>query len=255
MVESMRKKGPLKYEVGEGFCPHHGHFEMISINGSSIACPDCVLANQRSFDDNENRTNLDNSGLISFFSGGKVQREIPLRFADATFQSYIPSVPAQESIRDQMMAFADDYKRSGKGDRNIIMTGHMGTGKTHLAISLGKRMAENGFRAAYLTIFDLMRSDRSRMDQNLSLIDQLNTYDMVILDEVGAHPDFGFSAELMMATLFQLIDSRYMRCLSTVLVTNINLTALETGKSGIGDRAMDRMADAIMLKFFWDSER
>lgn len=256
MIHRLKTQKGLDIHRVRGDCPLHGHFQAFSIRGAETGCPTCILERQREIDDQENFDIANDHGLITFWQGGVLVPQIPPRFTDATFASYIPTCPEQEEIRDAMIRYANDFKPRAKDHRNIIMSGNVGTGKTHLAIALGRALAEYGFRTAYLTIFDLMQpSQRDSAEGIHRTIAQLNTYDMVILDEIGAHPDFGFSSELVTTTLFQLIDSRYMNCLSTVIITNIGAAELATSKAGLGDRAMDRIKDAVVFKFMWTSSR
>lgn len=255
-----RMVGVHDLSAASGICPIHGNFETLVRPGKQPFCPECFLAEQRLSDDEENLASLSNHGLMTFWNAGAIQNEVPLRFLDATFENYrIEGSEMQQTDQmrfcNAMMDFADNFQRGARDGRNIILSGRVGTGKTHLAIAMARRMAENGFRAAYLTVFDLMRPAQRGVDDAQTIIERLNTYDLVILDEIGAHPDFGFSVDLMASKFFQLIDSRYMNCLATVLVTNVSIGDLETSRGGIGERAMDRMKDAVIYKFFWESAR
>jgi len=242
--------------LAKGFCEQHGEYESITREGEAAICPDCILESQKLADEEEIRNRFANNGLITFWNTGRMQNELPPRFSDATFESYIVRDEAQKMTRDRVMQFGEAFQKNTKEKRNMIFTGRVGTGKTHLAISLGRLLAERGFRAAYLTIFDLMRPAQERaFEGSQSIIAQLSSYDLVVLDEVGAHPDFGFSSELVASTIFQLIDSRYLNCLATLLVTNIEVEDLESSRAGLGYRVMDRLADAEVLKFYWESSR
>lgn len=248
-----RSGQPLK--VKTGVCEKHGGYEAIVREGRSSGCPTCFISAQRESDVREAIEKNSKSGVFAFWGMGKRQTAIPKRFENASFENYVTRLPEQEMALSTVVEFAESFA-SNRSSRNMIFTGSVGVGKTHLAIALGRELAAKGFRVAYLTIFDLLRPNQERgFTGSQSVVTQLGDYDLVVLDEIGAHPDFGYSSELVASSIFQLIDSRYLNCRPTLLITNIEVDELGTSRAGLGDRVMDRLADTELVTFFWDSAR
>lgn len=253
-VKLLGKNGqPL--EVKAGVCEKHGPYEGIVREGRAFGCPVCYIGTQRERDVREALEKNSKSGVFTFWSMGKKQNAIPKRFENASFENYVTKLPEQEDALAMVVEFAEVFAAGGSR-RNMIFTGSVGVGKTHLAIALGRDLAARGFRVAYLTIFDLLRPNQERgFTGGQSVVSELGDYDLVVLDEIGAHPDFGYSSELVASSVFQLIDARYLNCRPTLLITNIEVEELGTSRAGLGDRVMDRLSDTELVTFFWDSAR
>lgn len=248
-----------RWSVAYGDCEEHGPYSTLVLKGHKARCPACFVAEVRREDEERAASNA-SRGLATFWSDGAPRSVPPERFADASFENYrieeVDQFVRNGQIR-VLTALNDYVDRFGDNPgANLILSGSVGTGKTHLAISLASRLAARGFRSAYLSVFDLMRAGQRRYGaDNNDILERLRSYDIVMIDEIGAHMDFGYSAETMAATMFQLIDSRYQRRRSTMVITNIDAGQLGTSRAGIGDRAMDRLSDAVTLKLFGESAR
>ena len=70
---------------------------------------------------------------------------------------------------------------------NIVFVGGQGTGKTHLAISLGVQACHDGKRVKFLTVADLVHQLLEARDEKqvFRYQQQLAKYDLLILDELG----------------------------------------------------------------------
>jgi DNA replication protein DnaC len=88
--------------------------------------------------------------------------------------------------------------------QDIIFAGPIGTGKTHVAISLGVEAARRRFRVAFYPAADLARTLTEARDEcTLTLLHhRLRWVDVLILDELGFVPFERAGGEL----LFDLIS-------------------------------------------------
>jgi DNA replication protein DnaC len=102
--------------------------------------------------------------------------------------------------------------------RNAMLIGRTGTGKSHIAIATGANCVRNGARVRFFTAIELVNQleAEARAGKAGKLADQLVRVDLVILDELGYLP-FPVSGGQM---LFHLISQLYERT-SIVLSTNL----------------------------------
>lgn len=92
---------------------------------------------------------------------------------------------------------------------NVIVLGPPGVGKTHLAVSLGLKAIENGYRVLFSTAAHLIAvltkaHAEGRLDEKLKVY---TTPRLLIIDEIGYLPIDRLGANLF----FQLISRRYER--------------------------------------------
>lgn len=99
---------------------------------------------------------------------------------------------------------------------NIALIGQPGTGKSHLALALGMKVLERGYRVRFTTMQDLAAELKaSRADDSTEdLIQSLIEPDLVILDELG----FTRLDPILADAFFRIIASRYER--GSVIVTS-----------------------------------
>jgi DNA replication protein DnaC len=90
---------------------------------------------------------------------------------------------------------------------NLILVGPAGTGKSHLAIALGHQAIAAGFRVRFLTTVELVERLYEALAANTvaSVISELLTADLVILDEMGFNPLDDTGCQL----LFRFVSAAY----------------------------------------------
>lgn len=106
-----------------------------------------------------------------------------------------------------------------ESERNIILVGGTGTGKTHLSIAIASEAIRQGKRCRFYNVVDLVNQleQEKLMGKAGALINRLKFMDLVVLDELGYLP---FS-EAGGALLFHLISKLYEK-VSLIITTNLN---------------------------------
>jgi DNA replication protein DnaC len=102
--------------------------------------------------------------------------------------------------------------------RNAVLIGGTGTGKSHLAIAIARACIRNGARGRFYTVVDLVNrlESEARGSRQGRLADYLTRLDFVVLDELGYLPFAQTGGQL----LFHLISRLYERT-SIVVTTNL----------------------------------
>jgi len=102
--------------------------------------------------------------------------------------------------------------------RNLVLVGGTGTGKTHLAIAIVRSCIRAGRRGRFFTVVDLVNrlESEGRAGRQGRLADYLARKDVVILDELGYLPFAQSGGQL----LFHLISRLYERT-SVIVTTNL----------------------------------
>jgi DNA replication protein DnaC len=102
--------------------------------------------------------------------------------------------------------------------RNAVLIGGTGTGKTHLAIAVARSCIRSGARGRFYNVVDLVNrleaEGRSGRQGRLAL--QLTRLDFIVLDELGYLPFAQSGGQL----LFHLISRLYERT-SIIVTTNL----------------------------------
>jgi DNA replication protein DnaC len=102
--------------------------------------------------------------------------------------------------------------------RNVVLVGGTGTGKTHLAIAISRSCIRDGARGRFYNVVDLVNrlETETRNGRQGRLAEHLTRMDFVVLDELGYLPFAQSGGQL----LFHLISRLYERT-SVIVTTNL----------------------------------
>ncbi len=147
---------------------------------------------------------------------------VPGVHARATLEGYRSSNEAGDRAKQVVLTFAQNARR-GQPSRGFILSGPVGTGKTHLlSAALGHLVLETGIRARYQEISLLYADIRRGFQEGKSggeIIGPLSDVDVLAIDELGRGRGSAFELE----TLDELIARRYNAGRTTLFATNYSL--------------------------------
>ena len=145
--------------------------------------------------------------------------------------------------------YAEDFRVPNE---SIFMSGSTGLGKTHLSLSIAKKVIEQNYSVVYGSVPDLLRKiEHAHFDKNgddSEVIDTLKECDLLLLDDLGAE----FDSQFNVSCLYEIINSRLNFGRPTIV--NTNLTGPEL-KKRYTDRLVSRLYSMKRLPFCGDDIR
>lgn len=136
------------------------------------------------------------------------------------YKKYIEDLSLKDlpqDARDKVKVFSSlGFIETGQ---NIILAGNPGTGKTHMAIGLGIKACNKGYKVLFTTIPLLVNELKEcRSDRTLRAFEnRFEKYDLIIADELG-YISFDKEASELLFTYLSLRAGRK----STIITTNLS---------------------------------
>lgn len=160
-----------------------------------------------------------------------IERENLARIApieDCTFDSfetsYYPDTQRAEKIKSACVKYGTQFTTRSK---SIIFYGGTGLGKTHLSLAIANAVINRGYSVVYGTAQNIL-SDLQ--NENFNRTDNLRYYeravlncDLLIIDDLGTE----FKSSYTVACLYNIINTRILAKLPTIISTNFSEDELE----------------------------
>lgn len=244
----------LSYVKEPRECAKHGAFECtVTTLGKRTFESDCpVCTRQR--DDERERAEKE-ARREAYVERLLARVGVPPRFADATLANYQPTTERAEKVHAACRRYVETWPERFEKGSSLILSGDVGTGKTHLACAIAKALVNKHQASAhYTTVLRAIQRVRSTYGQGAGeteqdVLDHLSSVDLLILDEVGMQSGSNHEHN----TLFEILNRRYENVLPTIVISNLGIKELV---DAIGDRLVDRLKEhGAVLAFKWESHR
>ncbi|MGB2957145.1 MAG: ATP-binding protein [Anaerolineales bacterium] len=150
--------------------------------------------------------------------------------AHLTFENFEPRGqigmgPAQADSLELAYNYARQF--AGKLEGWLVLQGHYGCGKTHLAAAVANFVVDIGVPTLFLTVPDLLDSLRFSYNNPESSFeerfDDIRRSPLLIMDDFGTENATPWAQE----KLFQILNYRYINNLPLLITTNLSLNQLE----------------------------
>lgn len=133
--------------------------------------------------------------------------------------------PAQAESLER--AFNHSHQFAGNLEGWLLLQGHYGCGKTHLAAAVANFVVDIGIPALFLTVPDLLDSLRFSYNNPESSFEErfedIRRCPLLIMDDFGTENATPWAQE----KLFQILNYRYINNLPLLITTNLSLNQLE----------------------------
>ena len=143
-------------------------------------------------------------------------------------------------LSDAMERYAEgfaDFKKDGKG---LLLFGTVGTGKTYYAACIANRLIDKGYKVKMTNFATLTNQIQGMFEGKQEFINDLNRYQLLIIDDLGAER----KSEFMQEMVFNIVDSRYRAGLPFIVTTNLTAEEIkkpqEIGYARIYDRILEK---------------
>lgn len=145
--------------------------------------------------------------------------QLPGVMAAAEFDGFMATSEGHHRACDLARSFALEYRR-GQPSKGFVLSGPVGTGKTHLLTAALKHLAlELGVRVQYVEISLLYAQIRRGFQEGKSggeIIQPLSEVEVLAIDELGK----GRGSQFELETMDELIARRYNAGRTTLFATN-----------------------------------
>ena len=177
---------------------------------------------------------------------------IPMGFENVNFDNYkLEDGEEQSKVFNLCKRFAINFKVAKQNNVQGVFFGNTGTGKTSLAISIIKKVIEDGNTAIFTSMADIAYAVKETFNndgrtEHMVLQDFIDI-DLLIIDECGVNFN-----EFNKEKLFYIINKRFEKCNPTIIITN----TLDDFEERIGSRVFSRMQiSSFILNFNWQDYR
>lgn len=131
-------------------------------------------------------------------------------------------------------------KEKGKG---ILYLGNCGTGKTFLAACVANELINQGFSVLMTNFSRLVNIIFGLKEGKQNYIDSLNSYDLLIIDDLGVERQSEYVAEIVQ----NIVDSRYRAGLPLIITTNLTPKDFSADSSDIAkSRLYSRISEMCL---------
>lgn len=189
-------------------------------------------------------------GRIVPWEGPSIEVEVRAKLLER-WQAFVPRRFWEASVDDLEPEAAEAVAEwnARRPLPNLVVTGPVGTGKTHLAIAAIRPWHAEGARVMYAPVADLMASLRPGGDGR-DAFERASHVDILVLDDLGAVRDSEWTDEM----LYRLVDARWRAGRAVIATTNLDLPSL-AGR--VGARVYERLclSGAILIQVGGESRR
>lgn len=169
------------------------------------------------------------------------------------FKNYIDTTKCTQEAKKNAIAYTQLFSTKSLKEKNLLIMGNPGTGKTHLSKAIARTLRARGFKVGYIPAVDLFNKIKATYDtgQTERLFKEMKELDLLVIDDMGVETTKVNDVSWTIRTWTEIIDAR-------LGLTNIWTTNLEDTNLGniVGQRAFSRMyEDTRFIDLFTDDYR
>ena len=161
------------------------------------------------------------------------------RFQARTFGTFKVTPQNKEAYKDAK-AFVAEFRNEETKGRGMILTGSVGTGKTHLTAAIVNDLVQTGIDCIFGNITTLLgrlkNSYNGEGDNEAEIMGKYCNCALLVIDDLGKEK----TTEWVQEKLYAIINHRYEHYRKTIITTNDNFKTLE---NKLGEAVVSRLIE------------
>ena len=158
-----------------------------------------------------------------------------IRLKKWTFESDDNANPHISSVAKK---YVENYYTMEQRNKGLLLYGGVGTGKTYIAACIINALVEKGVSCKLTNFSRLANEGMAReFTEKQNFVDGLNTYDLIVIDDLGSERSSDFMNELV----YSVIDSRHKSGKPMIVTTNLSGDNLKHPKDVTAERVYSRL--------------
>jgi DNA replication protein DnaC len=181
------------------------------------------------------------------------EARIPPRYSHCELEGYALLKELRTDSLEKAKFIAERFVEEYPTKYGLLFMGPSGIGKTHLAVSIIKRlMMEKSVPCMFRTFPDLLKEIQMSyspvsMSSELSLLQPIFDAEVLLLDELGAQK----RSDWVLDTVAYVLNYRYTENKITILTTNyLDQENLESARRSMHDSLIDRIGAPMRSRLF-----
>lgn len=167
-------------------------------------------------------------------SGQTNRSRLPRLYEECHLHNFKADTVKQRKALKLATQFASEFPAVEQG---LLFTGPVGTGKTHLAVSILKGLTERGFNCLFYEFGKLLKEiqdsyNPTTFTSELSVLNPVLKTEVLVLDELGASKPTDWVRD----TLYHIINTRYNEKKFTIFTTNYSDERTDPRREILEDR-------------------
>lgn len=201
----------------------------LTLGGSKIiAACQCACAERR-YQAEESRYRAEEERL-------KIDSLRVTGIADKSLRRCVFAGARPSPLLDKCRRYAEQWERVRKANMGLLIWGKPGGGKTFAAACIANALIDRGV-PAMITSFPRILA--ASWEDRAELIQQINRFPLLILDDFGAESASGFSLQ----TVYTVVDERYKSGKPLIVTTNMNVEAVKNPPNVDYQRIYERILE------------
>ena len=133
--------------------------------------------------------------------------------------------------------YVEHWAEMRRENIGLLLYGPVGTGKTYLGCAVANALIDRGIPALITNMPKILEALKTPWKEGGNLIDKIQSYELVMIDDLGAERDTSTAAE----QVYNIIDTRYRSGKPVIITTNLTAAEMKSPPNMAYKRVYDRI--------------
>lgn len=150
---------------------------------------------------------------------------------------------ADQKIENVARKYAANFNAMREQGTGLLLCGQVGTGKSFLAAAIANELISQGTPCLMTNFSRIISRISEKFGGDQKYLDNLNRFDLLVIDDLGAERDSEFTWEKVM----NVIDARYRTGLPLIVTTNLSMKELSDPSDIRRQRVFSRLREMCIF--------